>query len=95
MNVQPPIVVLAESVSAVVSDAPKNAVPAGTVAGFQLAAVLKLPDVGLKSQVASCALAAPDANAVTATSAVVASNVDKTNLQPARAHVIASRRIAS
>ena len=95
MNVQPPTAVSAENVSAVVLDVPKNAVPVGTVAGFQLAAVLKSPDAGLSSQVASCALAAPGANAVTATSAVVASNVDRTNLQPARARDVALRCVAS
>jgi hypothetical protein len=35
----------------------KVAVPVGTVAGFQLAALLKLPDPGLSCQVASCARA--------------------------------------
>ena len=94
LNVQPPIVVSAENVSAVVLDVPKNAVPVGTMAGFQLARVLKLPDAGVRSQVASCALAAPGANAVTATSAVVASNVDKTNLPPAQARNLAPRCVA-
>ena len=47
MNVQPPTVVSAENVSAVVLDVPKNAVPVGTVAGFQLVAVLKSPDAGV------------------------------------------------
>ena len=70
----PPIAVAAENVSAVVLDTPKNAVPVGTVAGFQLVAVLKLPDVGLTSQVASCAFTAPGASAVSAASAVVASS---------------------
>jgi hypothetical protein len=51
---------------------PKNAVPVGTVAGLQLVAVLKWPVPGLGSQV--CALAAPGANAVTATSAVIANS---------------------
>ncbi len=41
----------------VVFDGPKNAVPVGTVAGVQLAAVLKFPEPGLTSQVASCARA--------------------------------------
>src|SRR5258708_32827327 len=39
------------------STARKNAVPVGTVAGVQLAAVLKFPEPGLTSQVASCARA--------------------------------------
>ena len=74
--------VSAENVSAVVLDVPKNAVPVGTIAGFQLVAVLKSPDVGLGSQVASCALAVPGANAVTATSAVVASSAPRRQFQP-------------
>ena len=41
----------------VVFDAPKIAVPVGTTAGFQLVAVLKVPEPGLSSQVASCARA--------------------------------------
>ena len=36
-------------------DVPKKAVPVGTVAGVQLAPVLKSPEPGLASQVASCA----------------------------------------
>ena len=39
----------------VVLDAPKNAVPVGTVGGFQLAAVLKFPELGVCDHVASCA----------------------------------------
>ena len=74
LNVQPPTVVAAENVSAVVFDVPKNAVPIGAVAELQLAAVLKSPDAGLRSQVASCARAAPGAKAVTAASAMVASS---------------------
>jgi hypothetical protein len=38
-----------------VFDAPNVAVPVGTVAGDQLPAVSKSPEVGLLSQVASCA----------------------------------------
>ena len=38
-------------------DVSKKAVPVGTVAGLQLAAVLKSPEPGLASQVASCARA--------------------------------------
>ena len=41
----------------VMLDAPKDAVPIGTVAGVQLAAVLKSPVPGVGSQVASCARA--------------------------------------
>jgi len=41
----------------VVFDASKIAVLVGTTAGFQLVAVLKLPEPGLSSQVASCARA--------------------------------------
>ena len=70
MKVKPPTrVVPAENDSAVVLDTPKKAVPVGTVAGVQLAAVLKSPEPGLSSQVASCARAGHAA----ATSAVLAS----------------------
>lgn len=86
MNVQPPIVVSASNLNAVVLDVPNDAVPFGTLLfGFQLRGLLKSPDVGLRSQVASAAFAAPGANAVTATSAAIANNVDKTNLQRVRA----------
>ena len=78
-TVQPPTVVSAENVSAVVSDVLKDAVPPGTTPGLQLIRVLKSSDAG-RDSFAFCALAAPGANAVTATSAAVASNVDKTNL---------------
>jgi hypothetical protein len=44
-----------ENVMVVVFDAPNVAVPVGTVAGDQLAAVSKSPDPGLWSQVAFCA----------------------------------------
>src|SRR5258708_7382081 len=57
LKVQPPIAVLAENDRPVVLERPKDAVPAGTVAGVQLAAVLKLPEPGAASQVASCASA--------------------------------------
>jgi len=40
LKVQPPTVVEAESVSAVVFELPKNAVPVGTATGVQFAAVL-------------------------------------------------------
>jgi hypothetical protein len=40
-----------------VFDAPKNAVPVGTVAGVQLVLLLKSPEPGLDSHVASCARA--------------------------------------
>ena len=81
MNVQPPIVVEAENVSALVLDVPKNAVRIGTVSVFQFVAALKLPDVGLGSE-SSCALPMPGANAVTATSAVVASSAPHHQHQP-------------
>ena len=48
---------------------PKNAVPPGTTGGNQLVRLLKSSDAGVDSQVASCALAAPGANVVTATNA--------------------------
>ncbi len=58
MNVNPPRLVLAfEKVSEVVLDVPKKAVAVGTVAGVQLADVLKSADPGAASQVASCAQA--------------------------------------
>ena len=41
----------------VVFDAPKVAILVGTTAGLQLPAVLKLPEPGLSTQVASCAYA--------------------------------------
>ena len=43
------------NVIAVVFDAPKNAVPVGTVGGVQLAAVLKSPELGVAFHVAFCA----------------------------------------
>jgi hypothetical protein len=75
LNVQPPIVVVGlENVRLVVFDVPKKAVPVGTVAGVQLAAVSKSFVPGVASQVASCARAAPGKSAAAATSAVVASS---------------------
>jgi hypothetical protein len=65
------VVVKGWNVIEVVFDAPKNAVPVGTVAGVQLAAVLKSPELGLASQVASCARAGDAAS--NATAAVVVS----------------------
>ena len=56
MNCSVPIDVVVKGWNAieVVFDAPKNAVPVGTVAGVQLVAVLKSPaGLGLRSQVAS------------------------------------------
>ena len=44
-----------ENVMVVVFDAPNVAVPVGTVAGAQLAAVFQSLDPGLKSQLAFCA----------------------------------------
>jgi hypothetical protein len=60
LNWRVPIDVLGlENVMVVVFDAPNVAVPVGTaVAGDQLVAVSKSPDVGLRSQVAFCAGAA-------------------------------------
>jgi hypothetical protein len=52
MNSQSATVVLAENAIAVLLDEPKLAIPVGTVPGLQLAAVLKLPEPGLASQVA-------------------------------------------
>ncbi|GGI19907.1 hypothetical protein GCM10010987_06700 [Bradyrhizobium guangdongense] len=57
MNVRPPIVVSPANDNAVVFDVLKNAVPVGTAAGVQLVAVLKSPEPGLVSHVASCACA--------------------------------------
>ena len=71
MKVQPPIVVAgAENDRLVVVDVPKKAVPVGTAAGVQLAAVLKSPLPGAASQVASCARAAWGSSAANPTSAV-------------------------
>jgi hypothetical protein len=67
-------VVGAEIVSAGALVVSKNAVPVGTVAGVQLAAVLKSAEPGLRSQVASYARAAPDNSAATVNSAAVASS---------------------
>jgi hypothetical protein len=53
LNVNPPRVVGAENDRLVVFDAPKNAVPVGTAGGVQLPAVLKFPEPGLGSHVAS------------------------------------------
>ncbi|MBM7482260.1 MULTISPECIES: hypothetical protein [Bradyrhizobium] len=61
MKVQPPKLASAENETAVVLEVPKNAVPVGTTAGLQLAAVLKSPVPGLVDQVesAACAAAVP------------------------------------
>jgi hypothetical protein len=66
----------------VVFDAPKIAVLVGTTAGFQLVAVLKLPEPGLSSQVASCACA--DVAASNAAAAVVANKYARIPLAPLR-----------
>jgi hypothetical protein len=63
LNVQPPKVVVAENDRLVMLDILKKAVPVGTAAAFQLAAVLKSPEPGVESQVASCARADPAATA--------------------------------
>ena len=77
MNVQPPIVVLAENDRAVVLDVPKKAVPVGTVGAVQLALASKskVPTVGPATvaelfQVASCAAAAPASPSVGASATV-------------------------
>jgi hypothetical protein len=58
----------------VVFEAPKVAVPVGTLLGVQLFGSKKLPDPGLVCQVASCARAGPAAGSVIArTRAVEAS----------------------
>ena len=64
----------------VVFDAPKIAVLVGTTAGFQLVAVLKLPEPGLSSQVASCACA--DVAASNAADAAVVSKYLRIALPP-------------
>jgi hypothetical protein len=74
LKVEPPTVVSTENDSAVLVEVPKNAVPVGTAAGFQLAVVLKSAVPGLASQVAFCARAAPGNSAATAINAVVASS---------------------
>ena len=51
------MLVSVEKDRAVALEKPKVAVPIGTAAGFQFAAVLKTPEPGLTSQVASCARA--------------------------------------
>ncbi|WP_368509137.1 hypothetical protein [Bradyrhizobium lupini] len=56
MKVQPPKLASAENETAVVLEVPKNAVPVGTTAGLQLAAVLKSPVPGLVDQVEICGL---------------------------------------
>jgi hypothetical protein len=65
------VVVKAWNAIEVVFDAPKNAVPVGTVAGVQLAAVLKFELPGAVDHVASCARAGNAAS--NATAAVVVS----------------------
>ena len=72
------MVVLAENVRAVVPEVSKNAVPVGTVAVSQLAPVLKSPEPGAFSQVASCAAAGEPA----ATSAVEANSAARNRLPP-------------
>jgi len=75
LNVQPPITVKgAENVRLVMLDVSKEAVPVGTVAGFQLLLLLKMLSAGTASQVAFCARATPGSSAATATNVVVASS---------------------
>jgi hypothetical protein len=79
LNVNPPTVVTivgAENDRLVTFDAPKNAVPVGTVAGVQLPALLKSPEPevdsepGVDSQVAFCACADVAASNAAATAVV-------------------------
>ena len=71
---------LAENDSAVMLDASKIAVPVGTVAVFQLALALKFAERGVGSQVVLRPRHA-GGSAVTATNAVVASNLEP-NMPP-------------
>src|SRR6516165_9183855 len=84
LNCSVPIDVVVKGWNAikVVFDGPKNAVPVGTVAGVQLAAVLKFPEPGLTSQVASCARAGNAAS--NATAAVVVSKCARIAPPPLR-----------
>src|SRR5215471_11639087 len=70
------------NVIAVVFDAPKNAVPVGTVGGVQLAAVLKSPELGVAFHVASCACA--DVAANNAAAATVLNRCVRISLPPLR-----------
>jgi len=84
LNCSVPIDVVVKGWNAieVVFDAPKNAVPVGTVAGVQLAAVLKSPELGLAFHVASCARAGNAAS--NATAAVVVSKCARIAPPPLR-----------
>ena len=84
MKVNPPRLFLAPglNVRAVMVDAPKNAVPVGTVAGVQLPAVLKSELPGVVDQVASCARAGMAAS--NATAAVVVSKCARIAPPPVR-----------
>ena len=70
-------------------DAPKNAVPVGTVAGVQLVGVLKSELPGAVDQVASCARA--DVAASNATAAVVANKYPRISLAPRQRSLDADR----
>ena len=74
MKVNPPTLVAVPelNVRPIMVDAPKNAVPVGTVEGVQLAAVLKSELVGAVDQVASWAWAG-----IAASNAIVAAVVSK------------------
>ena len=76
------VVVKAWNAIEVVFDAPKNAVPVGTVAGVQLAAVLKFELPGAVDHVASCARAGNAAS--NATAAVVVSKCARIAPPPVR-----------
>ena len=84
MNCSVPIDVVVKGWNAieVVFDAPKNAVPVGTVAGVQLAAVLKFELPGAVDHVASCARAGNAAS--NATAAVVVSKCARIAPPPVR-----------
>ena len=76
------VVVKAWNAIEVVFDAPKDAVPVGTVAGVQLAAVLKFELPGAVDHVASCARAGNAAS--NATAAVVVSKCARIAPPPLR-----------
>jgi len=87
------VVVKAWNAIEVVFDAPKNAVPVGTVAGVQLAAVLKFELPGAVDHVASCARAGNAAS--NAMAAVVVSKCARIAPPPGAEtpeHTLASRR---
>ena len=82
MKVQPPMVTSVKSKIVLTFEAPKEAVPVGTVAGVQFEAAPKLFEPGLDAHVASCAAAG---NAEHPISAVVTSKVWRRRPKRARA----------